>query len=934
MSLAFLSACLASAVAADPVATVTAKEPLLQKYCVDCHGGSNPKAGFHLENLRADADDPDSLNSWKLIHEQLSFATMPPKTADQPDAADRAALLDLSRRAVSAGQRRAHQADGMNQARRLTREQFANSLRDLFAVPLPIGGPKIGDPARPTIRYESNQSFDTMMDNPFAKIPEDALVDGFNTTASALSLSASLLTHFENSISTILGWADERQAAHWRMTFLPLGAPGQLDAEEAGRWQDGVLYDLVSGPPGTPAMPGWRVLDTTNRPDRKRGIRPPGPEPMKGKPGKFAEKPKSDAALAAAGSGAAIKPGKRNPGPRPVWEGAFPDQVMGTALRLVADNKSDFSVSDRLVWVIGAHERPDQPDARPYGRYRMELRLKPILPADGWAGPVGRFRVAVLAGGEDSRNIYFLKDIEIVAPTTLTVEYIVGPQKSRGIIPYINVAPPALPEPSAGEDPVLATARQHRWAVDIEQIDLTGPFPIVPDSHRPPLAARSGDRTAMTDWLRPFLGRAWRRPPTTAEIDHLLDFHGRMVTSGSTPSEALNATLSLALLSPNFLYRLEGQTPGGPADRQLNDHEIGARLAFFVWSSLPDAELLGLAASGRLHDPAVLRAQVRRMLKDERAYALVNGFARQWLRLDKIESAAPDAKLYPRFSGALGISMRDETLAFCNEILRGDRSVLELLDADWTVLDKRLIDFYGIKAVGPWNDPIPPLRYSYMDRKPGPPSNETLYKVPLRREDRRGGVLTQGSVLVGNSKPNRTSPIHRGTFLLKSILGDKLPKPPADAGMIEEKSPGEVPQTLRQRLEQHRRNPTCNSCHERIDPLGFALENYDAIGLWQDRENSGSGDKLFVGGKIDPSGRLPDGRLIKDLNSLKGILLDERQRFIANLAGQMLTYALGRQPTLADEPEITAIRDQVLAADCRLSALIEGVVVSRPFLTK
>ncbi|MBI4460826.1 MAG: DUF1592 domain-containing protein [Acidobacteria bacterium] len=397
-------------------------------------------------------------------------------------------------------------------------------------------------------------------------------------------------------------------------------------------------------------------------------------------------------------------------------------------------------------------------------------------------------------------------------------------------------------------------------------------------------------------------GLAYRRPLTSEDIPALL---GPYQTSRKTSSfeGALAVALQRILVSPEFLFRIERdpeETAPGAAYR-LSDLELASRLSFFLWSSLPDERLLEIAERGELKEPAVLEEQVVRMLTDPRSKALVENFAGQWLYIRNVRSASPDLGEYPDFDENLREAFRQETERFFESQLREDRSVLELLTADYTFLNERLARHYG----------IPNIYGSHFRR------------VTMKDENRRG-LLGQGSVLMVTSYANRTSPTLRGKWLLESILGAPPPPPPPNVPSLKDRSDKGELLSVRQQMEQHRSNPACASCHARMDPLGFALDNFDAIGRW--RTVSGATNT-----PIDSSGVLPDGTKFQGPAELRKVLLSKPEQFVTAATEKLLTYALGRGLEYYDLPAVRKIVREASPNGYRWSALIRGIITSTPF---
>jgi Protein of unknown function (DUF1592)/Protein of unknown function (DUF1588)/Protein of unknown function (DUF1587)/Protein of unknown function (DUF1585)/Protein of unknown function (DUF1595)/Planctomycete cytochrome C len=402
--------------------------------------------------------------------------------------------------------------------------------------------------------------------------------------------------------------------------------------------------------------------------------------------------------------------------------------------------------------------------------------------------------------------------------------------------------------------------------------------------------------------------RAYRRPVTAQEVAQLVSLITMARRQGDSFEEGLVQAIEAMLVSPHFLFRIEKGLPAtkpeaspiaeAAAARPLSDYELATRLSYFLWSSMPDDELLGCADRGILKQPLVLAAQVERMLKDARSRALVENFGGQWLELRKLESVKPDRGRFPSFDDYLLRSMRRETELFFENLVREDRSILDFVDGNYTFLNERLAELYKIPGV----------------------SGPDFRKVDLTGSQ-RGGVLTQASVLTVSSYATRTSPVLRGKWILENFLNAPPPPPPPDVPNLDETRIGQSA-SMREQLEEHRKNATCASCHVRMDPLGFGLENFDAIGQWRTQ------DGKFP---IDPSGTLPDGRSFKGPQELKAILRADRDAFAAGLTEKLLTYALGRGLERYDQPTVKKITNRLAAENYRFSSLVLEIVKSLPF---
>jgi hypothetical protein len=397
--------------------------------------------------------------------------------------------------------------------------------------------------------------------------------------------------------------------------------------------------------------------------------------------------------------------------------------------------------------------------------------------------------------------------------------------------------------------------------------------------------------------------RAYRRPVTEADLEKPMEFF-RKARAEDGFDAGIETALSAVLVSPQFLFRVE-QDPAGISPHmayRLSDVELASRLSFFLWNSIPDDDLLDTAIQGELHKPKVLEKEVRRMLADSRARNLVGNFAEQWLYLRNLESLTPDLRLFPDFDDNLRQAFRKETELFFESILREDRSVLDLLKADYTYLNERLAKHYGIPKV-------------YGSR---------FRRVSLEKESERGGLLRQGSILTVTSYATRTSPVIRGKWVLENILGTPPPPPLPNVPALKDNT---VSATLsvRERLAEHRANPTCASCHNLMDPVGFSLENFDAVGRWRTAEE---------GKPIDVSGGLPDGSEFTGVSGLERGLLHRPEVFVGTLSEKLLTFALGRGVEYYDAPAIRKIVRNAQAQDYRFSSIILGIVNSTPFIMR
>ena len=447
----------------------------------------------------------------------------------------------------------------------------------------------------------------------------------------------------------------------------------------------------------------------------------------------------------------------------------------------------------------------------------------------------------------------------------------------------------------------------------VEQVSIGGPYAVegpgdTPSRReifvcRPAAEATADDETACANRILGSLARrAYRRPVGGPDVEALLDFF-RAGRSDGGFDDGIQFALERMLVDPEFLFRIERDPEDAAPETpyRLGDLELASRLSFFLWSSIPDDELLAAAAAGRLGDPAELERQTRRLLADGRSRSLVDNFASQWLRLRNLESQERESADYPEFDENLREAFRRETELFVESNIREDRSLLELLSANYTFVNERLARHYGIRGI-------------YGDR---------FRRVTLDPDHPRGGLLGHGGLLMVTSYPNRTSPVVRGKWLLETILGAPPPEPPPDVPGLPDRGEGGEPASVRDRLERHRANPACAGCHAPMDPLGFALENFDAIGSWRDASEAGR--------PIDASAQMPSGVEFEGPAGLRRVLLSRGEDFAGAVTEKLLAYALGRGLEHTDRPAVRRILRDAAADDYRWSSIVLGIVKSTPF---
>jgi len=460
------------------------------------------------------------------------------------------------------------------------------------------------------------------------------------------------------------------------------------------------------------------------------------------------------------------------------------------------------------------------------------------------------------------------------------------------------------------EDTLRPRMRSRGSQPAIASVTISGPFNVTGPGDTPSRKrifvcrpkTSADELTCARQILSTLARRAYRRPSTEADMERLMPFYSAGRTEGGF-DRGIQKALERVLVSPQFLFRIETDpataTPG--STHRVSDLELASRLSFFLWSSIPDDELLNTAIAGKLSNAATLELQAKRMMADPRSESMVTNFAAQWLYLRDIEAKNPDEVLFPDFDETLRDAFHRETEMFLDSVLRENRSVLDLLTANYTFLNERLAEHYG----------IPHVKGSYFRR------------VDLPENSPRAGLLGQGSILAVTSYANRTSPVLRGKWVLENLLSSAPPPPPPNVPALktEGSEPGKT-LTMREAMIQHRANPACAGCHARMDPIGFSMENFDALGKWRDLDSFN---------KIDASGVLPDGTKFEGTTGLRKLLLDHSNEFVSTVSEKLLMYAIGRNLQYYDAPAVRGITREAARSRNTFSSLVLGIVKSTPF---
>ena len=741
--------------------------PFLKQHCVGCHSGETPEGGLNLQTNSDDLSDAEVRRRWVDLHDRVADGEMPPKSEARPSADSKQQFLSTLGDSLT----RADLASREIVLRRLNRNEYENTVRDLFNIYVDVK----------------------------RLLPDDATEQGFDTTASALSLSAEQMVLYVEAADLVL--------------------------------------DQVFGPPKKPTT----MKMTANFATSKRGV-----------------------------------------------------------------DSSERKLPDGVVLFSGAKYLPMYDTSLPApGLYRVRIKIR----AEQSEEPVVMHVMGGTTGAIASHTAGFFKAL----PGKVTnVEFTDrSPERSDcfafglvGGFPWWKV-----------------DEQEYKGAgLFIGDIEVEGPIEPWPPTSRTELLGGVDPETGMLDDIRAILTRklpqAFRRATDETEVEPFVALAKQSLDEGLSFEAALRRGLKGVICAPELLFLEERKAT-------IDDYALASRLSYFLWSSLPDEQLLSLADRGELHKPEALGAQIERMLADPKSDRFVESFTGQWLRLYDLDFTVPDQNLYPEYSQLLRQSMLDETHAFFREVLDRDHSVNDFIDSDFAMLNKPLADFYGIDGV----------------------KDLAVRRVELPDDSVRGGVLTQASVLKVSADGTRTSPVLRGAWILKYLYGTPSPPPPPMIAAIEPDIRGAT--TIREQLAKHREHESCNRCHQKIDPPGFALESFDVIGAQRDwYRTRGSGKYVQVprhpqapnhyvqyrqGADVDASGTMPDGRHFANIRDYKRLLLEDKTAMPRSLTRLLLTYALGRQMVFSDRPEVERIVASVMPKDYGLRSLIHEIVQSKTF---
>ena len=823
--------------------------PVLKKYCVRCHGPESEEGNIRIDTLDPDLLHGDDVAWWLEVFAVLSNGEMPPADEPQPTDRDRSQVINWlsSEIQVASAVRRAEQ--GHSSFRRMTRYEYNYALQDLLGLP-----------------------YNFAKDLP----PEANSEDGFQNSSEMLHMSAIQFG-----------------------TYRELGRKALERATVRGDRPPLIYWGVT--------MKDASAREWAKQDEQLKKIR----EKHKDDPEKLRkELEKQEARFRGRHGGAHYKNLTTGRTARATWgypRAAYAWKPSDT-LRDVPDQFDHVAIippKQKLIVELG--------DTIPeHGTLRVRFRASRVSAEDGPV-PSLQLEFGWQASNDSHASVRISsRDLEIDAARQ-------RPQFYQWEIPLSEIYPRNgvrgiskmgdLPSPS--EYVKFVNSSVSRGDVQIDYVEVTAPvYEQWPPRSHTRIFFDSGNEADESVYARKvltqFMSRAWRRRVSKTEVDQKLALFTKIRPACTDSQQAMIEVLATVLSSPKFLYLVRSDGPGdGKSNVQrLSDSELATRLAIFLWSSTPDQELLDLAAEGRLSDHDTLRRQVERMLADARSRRLSQHFVRQWLGMQLLDFLKVDRKAYPQFDPSLKEAMQEEPIAFFHEVLKNNRSVLDFLHADYTMLNERLARHYGLTDV----------------------SGNGFRRVKLDPQHRRGGLLTQAGLLAMNSDGADSHPLKRGIWMLESLLNDPPPPPPPAVPEIDLADPEIAKLTLKQRIENHRNHAACRSCHSKIDPWGIAFENFDAIGQWREQ---------IKGEPVDSTSILFNGQELKGMDGLKRFLLENRQdQFTRAMVHKLTTYALGRPLTFGDRSSVDQITADLRQQGDGLATLVTLLVTSDLFQSK
>jgi mono/diheme cytochrome c family protein len=805
--------------------------PFFNAYCVSCHGAAKIKGNLRVDNLAPNFLDPTAKEKWGEIVNVLNSHQMPPKEEKQPTKEEVAAVVDwITAQMVQAELTR---RDSAVVIRRLNREEYKNTIRDLTGIDFDVSG-----------------------------FPADPASGGFDNNGKALTISPLHMELYIEAARKILDRAlfegEQPKTIKWR--FEPEIGDG-----------DGSRISL---------------------PDKQRPIVHGG------------RNAKRDGLTIMHHASWDLNPNAR--------DFAVPTEgeyiVRVRAASRIPSREEVVASAEKILIKRRDEQDAKNPGGKKWTQEALDHDLKHFKTDRMYDYGPGRLKLIQELAGQPKVIAEWDVDAKPDAPKVYEFRTRFTKQKAGLTLEYAYSIPSVLENFWMQGSNAFARPEVH-----LDWFEIEGPVYDAwpPSSHVKilPVSTQKDERAYARETLAKFMKKAWRRPVSAAEIDAKMTLFDASRKEKPSLAEAIKLPLIAVLASPHFLYLTE---PSTEAARPLNDHELATRLSYFLWSTTPDDELLKLADEGKLKQTPVMYEQTERLLKDARSDAFVKNFAGQWLGLREVGANPPAKDLYPQYDRHFEVSIVKESEAFFEEILRHDLPVTNFIKSDFVTINERLARFYGIDGV----------------------RGDEFRRVAVPDGVRRGGLATQASFLTITSNGTRTSPVKRGTWVLKTLLGTDPGLPVANAGDIPPKVPGIGKATVRQRLTIHREKPQCARCHDKIDPLGLALENYNAAGEWREQEGFGYKGRIDRNDpKIDARATMPDGTEFVGVKGLQNALLKQEDLFYTALANRVYTYALGRELGIADLPETKAAAAH-LKKHGTLRSLIRFVVGSKAFRTK
>ena len=828
----------ASAHAASDPAFDQQVAPFLKQHCFACHDAKKAKAGFRIDRLGADLAAPRMIDHWKEVLDRMNAGEMPPKKEPRPDIRQQTAVAGWINAKLREADLAAKNAGGQTPMRRLNRDEYANTIRDLLHFDEKFVRPLVED------------------------LPGDGKAEGFDRLGIGL-------------------FFDQTQMERALLVAEKIAAKAIVETKDVKTAK--VVLAAKDSP--------------RNREDRKKGgdepqgrtLMPDGLHLVQGFPSNDKDLEKYGKVIDVDVSNLIKQDGyyrvrvSAKVDKRGGSEGTF---MLAYAMKTQLQTRVEIAVDPRGVTEHTFFLRAGEPGMK---------RVLKLLWTDT--------RKAIIMDPQRDKfhiqRLGLMKDIQ----QRIAEKQDVSALKKK--LAEVQAEEAALTTPERIWNPGFDHNKLPVLLLD--RIEVEGPIESEwpPKSHKTLFFAGDGraDETYAREIFARFLPRAYRRPITAAEVDKIVAIvRDAMKARRMSFTDAMRLGLARVLSSPGFWF-IERESKPAPA------YALASRLSYFLWSTMPDDELFALATSGKLADKAVLSAQVDRLLKDPRSEQFVRNFGGQWLGVREFGSMEP-AKDYKDYDAALKAAGRQEAYAFFSEVLRHDLPVTSFIDSDFAVINERLARHYGIEGV----------------------SGREFRRVSLKPEHHRGGVLGMAGLLTYLADGTRTLPMRRGTWVLANLFNDPPGNPPANAGEIQPNTGG-ANLTVRERLEKHRSDETCASCHVKLDPYGLALENYDAIGAWRERAN-GEGFKGKNAPVIDASGTFPNGKTFKTLDQYKALLLEQKDKLARCLATKMLTYALSRPVGYTDHETVDSLVAELRRRDYRMQTLVKGIVLSPAFQTK